>query len=131
LLTVAELEALDEEDAYLAQTVFDHMQLNDNEVFRYLEVLEVFLIKCLKILFSYDWFCAWCYIGSCLRGLLGAHVSISFMIMCFFSNGTMFFSHNKSASATVAETISRTLFQIIRRFDFSRYIVSILDIVYA
>lgn len=26
-----ELEALDEEDAYLAQAVFDHMQLNDNE----------------------------------------------------------------------------------------------------
>jgi len=26
-----QLEALDEEDAYLAQTVFDHMQLNDNE----------------------------------------------------------------------------------------------------
>ncbi|XP_066362569.1 uncharacterized protein [Miscanthus floridulus] len=31
LLTIAELEALDEEDAYLAQSVFDHMQLNDNE----------------------------------------------------------------------------------------------------
>ncbi|RLN29953.1 RPA-interacting protein A [Panicum miliaceum] len=27
-----ELEALDEEDAYLAQAVFDHMQLNDNGV---------------------------------------------------------------------------------------------------
>ncbi|CAD6272123.1 unnamed protein product [Miscanthus lutarioriparius] len=26
-----QLEALDEEDAYLAQSVFDHMQLNDNE----------------------------------------------------------------------------------------------------
>jgi len=32
LLTTAELEALDEEDAYLAQAVYDHMQLNDNGV---------------------------------------------------------------------------------------------------
>lgn len=32
LLITAELEALDEEDAYLAQAVFDHMQVNDNGV---------------------------------------------------------------------------------------------------
>jgi hypothetical protein len=37
LLSIAELEALDEEDAYLAQAVFEHMQLNDTEVYFFLE----------------------------------------------------------------------------------------------
>jgi hypothetical protein len=35
LLTIAGPTILDREDVYLAQAVFEHMQLDDNEVFGY------------------------------------------------------------------------------------------------